>query len=185
MKILILKGKTLQNTLGLRLQLVAVVGNENIHSMRIIIAGVVALSIAQLNRANRLTHFRGNAHGNLQHRAVGGVSCLLRQITDKPVFIHDNLALIRGVLPQNHAEKGGFTGAVGAYQGNALAPVNDEFRLKEQGASGVGFCQFLDGQHARIVYTLFSELQSIFCPNPWDVECWMLGVESNALSISC
>ena len=146
-KILVLEGEPLQNLLGLGLNLVTIVRNEGIHGGGVLIAGVIAPGLALAQNADSLAHLRGGAHGNLQHRAVGGVAGFLLQVAHHGVVIHDNLPLIRRIIAPYHAEERGFSRPVGPYQRNALAPVDNELGLVEERAPGVCFGEFLDGQH--------------------------------------
>ena len=69
-------------------------------------------------------HFRGDAHGNLDDRFVGGLAGFLRQVAGDRVLVPLNRPFIWAVLVENHPEQGGFAGAIGADEGHAFAPVD-------------------------------------------------------------
>ena len=137
-KILILERQPLENALGLRLQLITIMRDKGIHGMRIGIAGVIMLGLALAQSAHGLSHLRRGTHGNLEHRAVRRVTRLLRQVAHHGIIIHDNFALIRRILPEDHAEERRLTGPVRPYQRDALPPVHHKLRIGKQRAPGVG-----------------------------------------------
>ena len=149
----IAEGEALEDALRLGFELVAVGGDEGIHRVGVGIAGVVALRLALADDADGLAHLGRDAHRNLQHRAVGGVACLLGEVAHERVVLHLDGALIGRVLAEDHAEERRLAGAVRTDEGDAFAPVHHEFGFVEQGAAGVGLREFLDGEHARGLYT--------------------------------
>ena len=81
---------------------------------------------------------------------IGRLAGFLRQVAGDGVFVALDGALVRAVLVEDHAEKGGLAGTVRADEGDALAPVDGHFRLAEQGAAAEGLGKLVNREHGGV-----------------------------------
>ena len=138
-----------EDFLGLGFELIAVEMGELVLGFREVRVTVIALRFILAHGAQDLGHFRSDAHGDLDDRFIGGFAGFLGEVAGDGVFVALDGAFVGRVLIEDHAEERGFASAIGADEGDALAPVDGHFRLAEKSATAEGLGKLFDREHAR------------------------------------
>ena len=94
-------------------------------------------------------HGGGDAGGELQDGFFAGGGGFLREESDGASALEIDRPFIRGVVAEDEGEEGRFAGAVGSDQADAVARVDLQRGVLEEGASTEGLGDLGDGEHER------------------------------------
>lgn len=144
-KVFLFEAEAGEDFFGFGFELVAVEGGELILCFAEFFGAEVSGFFAFADGAEEADHFWGDAHGDFDDGFIGRFSGFLGEVAGDGVFITVDGAFVWLVFIEDHAEECRFAGAVGADEGDALAPVDGHFCLAEEGSAAEGFGQILDG----------------------------------------
>ena len=91
---------------------------------------------------------RRNRAGQLEHSFIAGWRMFLRQESDRRRFLERNFSFIRRGFAQDQGEERRFSGAIRPDQSNPIATIYLERRIFKEDASGEGFRDLGNREHA-------------------------------------
>ena len=95
-------------------------------------------------------------NGLVEHRAPGHLLDVLAEVANRQPLRHRHVALVGGLLADNHPEQRGLAGAVGADQADLLTGIELEAGVDEEDLAAVLLANARERNHGSFEYSLAS-----------------------------